>query len=117
MMLKAAVVGYLVGLLLFYTYASVFREPAQVYLYYGWDKSFGGGFLLWLAVYSLTKDKHLVMPVLILSIMRFVWEIISYFTGITVINTQAIAILFSFSIVCCLFLFLKDLSKWQKARP
>jgi hypothetical protein len=114
MILRVAISLYLTGLLMFYSFAA-FEITYWSWLYYGWDKLFGCSALLWYVVLIHTKEKHLVKPVFVFSIIRFLWEIMSYFTGVTVSNEIAIAVLFILLIAVCLYLFIKDL-KWLKAR-
>lgn len=93
MILKAAIAIYLVGLLVFYTLA-VDNIPAWRGSYYLWDKMCGGGWLLWYVIYINCKERQIVAPVLWFSVIRFIWEIVSLITGITVSNEWAIAIMF-----------------------
>ena len=93
-MIKYLIVGYLLGLLVFYTFAA-FHEPVWAIVYYLWDKSVGGSFIGWAVIYKYAKDYRVYTAyTLLLATTRFVWEIISAITGLSVNNSWAISILF-----------------------
>lgn len=107
--MRLAIAGFLLGLLVFYL-AATFDTRLWDWTYYLWDKSFGGGVAVWYAIYALSRDR-VAIPVLVFSIIRLIWEIISYFTGVSVNNTKYIAIGFVVLCVICLYQTYKECSR------
>lgn len=88
-----AICGYLFGLFYFYIRAAQ-KLPYNDWHYYWWDKSVGGSVILWLLVLLHSKDKGLILPVFIFACVRFIFDVQSKYTGITVQNTTYLAISF-----------------------
>lgn len=105
--MKVAISWYVLGLLVFY-FAATFDTRLWDWAYYLWDKGFA--VLVWYAIYRLSKER-VVIPVLVFSILRLIWEIISYFTGVSVNNTRAIAIGFVLLCAICLYQTYKECSR------
>lgn len=114
-MIKIFIVGYLIGLLVFYTFAA-FHQPVWAIVYYLWDKSVGGGFIGWAVIYKYAKDYRVYTAyTLLLATIRFVWEIISAITGLSVNNSWAVSILFIATVlIISVFILRGDgrLNKW-----
>lgn len=111
-MIAVSLSVYMVGLLVLYTWGQL--NNGWYEYYYLWDK--GKDVLLLLALYSVAgRFKWAVMPVIIFSIVRFVWQIISSITGWNINNVQAVGWLFIILAFPCSFLLLKELFKWHKS--
>lgn len=90
----------------------------------GWDIAYylcadigGGGWLAWLVIYKLINSqyKKIVLPVLIFSIIVFLWDITSYATGIGVNNPGAVGIGFGLAVLIVLYFMIMEI-KWQKGK-
>jgi len=90
---------------------AVDHNSTWAWAYYIWDKSAGGGCLTWYCIYKLYYRKNVVLPVVAFSFIRFIWEIISACTGITVNNEIAIAVLFLALVVVTGYLTLNEKSR------
>lgn len=114
-MIKVFIVGYLVGLLVFYTFAA-FHLPIWPIVYYLWDKSVGGSVMGWAVVYKYAKEYRVYTAyVLLLATIRFIWEIISLLTRLSVNNSWGVAVLFIVTVlITSVFILRKDtrLNKW-----
>lgn len=106
--LRILILVFLIGLLIFYK-SALFGTRTWDWMYYFWDK--GCNVLAFWTIYLLVKDgyRKIVAPVLVFSIIRFTWEVASYFTKITVNNSQAVAALFIILVCVILYLFIKEL--------
>jgi len=113
--IKVAVVWFLMGLLFFYT-AAVFKsyDALPNWIYYCWAKF--DSVLMWIVVYELCRRdmRKIIFPVLIFSIIRFIWDIVSFFTGVSVNNSSAVGFLFMLLVTVIFYLYLKELIRWQK---
>jgi hypothetical protein len=51
-------------------------------IYFLWDKSVGAGFLIFFALLKAVKPEYrwIIRPVLVLSLVRFIWQFIVHFT-------------------------------------
>ncbi len=94
MIIKAAILLYLVPLFLFYT-IFLFGLDYYDWIYYVWDKGAGGSVISWYAIYLLCK-KHepQVAAVFVFSLIRFLWDIISRFTSISAQSNWTVSLLF-----------------------
>lgn len=112
-MIRIIAMWYLIGLLVFVS-LSCFHLDYAVWAYYGWDK--GKDILLFLAILSLVKKKEQfpVKCMLGYSIIRFVWEIISYCTGLSIANNTGIGVLFLALLIIITILIINDLKKEYK---
>lgn len=94
MIIKAAIVLYLIPLFCFYT-IFVFGEDYYDWVYYIWDKGAGGSVISWYAIYYCTKKyRPQVAAIFAFSFIRFVWDIISRLTEISAQNNGTVALLF-----------------------
>ena len=86
------------------------------WLYYIWDKSFGGGFIMWLCLYWNVKsyDRYVVAPVVVFCFLRFLLDVFSAFTGITAANEWRVAALFILLIAVFYVLTLKRSNIFHK---
>lgn len=108
-----AVTIFILGLLLFYT-KGVVDFHIWNWIYYWWDKCVV--FLAWWAIYNAMPypECRVIKPLVIFSGIRFGWEIVSYFTGITVNNTWAVAGLFIIGLGITTYLIWLELSQQLK---
>lgn len=111
-MIAVAVSFYIVGLLVFHVWGQL--DDGWYEVYYIWDKA---------KDVLLTKGLHLVSPpqykdgllcVVIFSLIRFLWQIISYFTGANINNTEVIGWLFIMLAFIAFLMMLKGFVKWHK---
>jgi len=105
------------GLLFFYTAAAFDAyNGLPNWIYYFWNK--GLDFMKWVVIYKLVdgRMRWVVKPVLIFALIRFIWDIVSYFTGLKVNNSVVVAILFMLLVTIFFYLFLKELIKWQRLK-
>lgn len=93
--LTALIVFYIVGLLTFYTFA-VFDTRAWDIAYFGWAKAFDAGVLAWGTLYHTLRIgyRDTVKWLFYFSLVRLVFDIQSFFTGIGVNNEFIVAALF-----------------------
>jgi len=111
---KYAIAVYVVGLLFFYTLAD-FNIELHTIAYYIWDK--GKDTLFLLALYSLLINcKKVIKPVLIFSIIRLSWDIISRTTNIDLNHYQAVNLMLGSLLLISTLICLKELLQWLKQR-
>lgn len=115
MIVRIAILWYLLGLMVFYTAATFpyFHYNTWSYSYYLWAKA--SDILLLLSLRSRPKNSSEIFPILIFAGIRFAWEIISLITGIKVNDTRVIGILFIILILLCLFIIIKE-TRWRKLK-
>lgn len=118
--LKVAIAWYIVGLLIFLLWMVVEKTGGNNKwpdYYYIWDKA--KDVLLIAAIYFLIekKTRWIVLPALIYSIIRLIWEPISMMTGIGINNSMAVNILFLVLVTGVSTLLLKDLQERWKQKP
>lgn len=113
MMTAAAIVVYMIGLLIFYVWG-VFNTGWYEY-YYLWDK--GKDFIMFIVLYQPEnrKMKAAILPVVIFSIIRFLWQLISSVTGLDINIPIITDYLFILLASVCSYLMLKELIKWHKS--
>jgi len=94
-LLWIAIALYVAGLLTFYIFA-VFGERAWDIAYFGWAKAFDCGVIFWAVIFygSNYVVRKRVLWLYIFSIIRFIGDIQSFFTGIGVNNEKVVAFLF-----------------------
>lgn len=95
-LLGIAISGYILGMVIWYTSAIFEQFPKWVLAYQWWDKVVGASIFTWLAVYGcLNKvNRKFIIPLIVFSSIRFIWDVVSHFTGINVNNTWGVAALF-----------------------
>lgn len=96
-MIRGVVFVFCAFLMICYVFLSFDSwDSMPSWLYYMWDKSFGGGFMLWICVYRSMKfyDRHIVAPVVIFCFLRWLLDVFGFFTGITASNEWRVAALF-----------------------
>ena len=96
-MIKISVFVYCAGLFIFYLMGSFsMYDSLPNWLYYLWDKSFGAGFFVWLTLYCnvYKSDRKIIAPIVFFSLIRFIWDIISSLTNVSVNNENVVAVLF-----------------------
>lgn len=93
-LIKVIISAHLLGLFTFNLFG-VLNLPWTT-AYFFWDKSVGGGFLVWLLIYKLTHkaDRWMIRPVLVISIFRFIWQAVSYIVGWNINNQWWLALFF-----------------------
>ena len=93
--LQIAITVYLMGLLVFYTYA-VFETRAWDSIYFGWAKLFDCSFLMWLVIYKLVGKpyKGAIKWLLAFSAIRFLADVQTFITGVGVNNEWWVAAMF-----------------------
>lgn len=112
-MTVTAIAAYIIGLLIYYVWGTYADEWSEYY--YVWDK--GKDCILFIALYQLVSKrmKPAILPVVIFSIIRFLWQMTSSVTGLD-INTPKISdYLFILLASVCSYLTLKELLKWHKS--
>ncbi len=115
MMIAFTTIWYIMGLFVFYTAATFDSyENLPEWIYYWWAKLLD--VLLFITVYNHvpTKWKAPLKPVIYFSIIRFVWDIISYITGLSVTNSIWVAFLFMVLTALLFWAFIKEWQKWLK---
>lgn len=110
MILRLAITAYLVGLLVFYTRAT-FDIPMWAWTYWIWEKGCSHSVLSIYIIYKLSHEKRLIAPVLAFTFIRFLWEIVSAFTGIYSNNQWVVAGLFMVLVVVIGYLCFRKESK------
>lgn len=110
-MAAVAVSFFMVGMFIFYTWGQVNNEWHE--WYFLWDKS--KDLLLLTSIYLVSSKpyKFGLICVVIFATIRFIWQIISYFTGANINNTVAIGWLFITLALIVSLVILKDLVKWR----
>jgi hypothetical protein len=93
MILPIVVAAYLMGMMVFLVKAA-FSIEIWEYCFYLWDKSVGGGFLVWYLIAKYSRQRRLVIPVMWLAFARFLWEIVSLVFSIHINNPWGIMGLF-----------------------
>jgi hypothetical protein len=109
-LVKAAVALYCLCLLAFYLMGSFsYYHALPDWLYYWWATFCGGSFLSWTVIYVLMPlpHRHNVASIVLFSAIRFLWDVISYFSGLSINNGQVVAFLFLILIVVMSVLTLK----------
>ncbi len=93
-LLKLVVVVHILGLFVCNLLGLFTRAWEQIYFY--WDKSAGAGFLVWMVLYyAVSRDrKWIIRPVLILAVIRFIWQVIAYMKGWDINNEAWLALFF-----------------------
>ena len=102
---------YLMGQLGFAVTSHNFGDPFLDNLFFLWQSISEAGLLVWTALYSIGNRfvRNKVKWVMLLSGLKFAWEIISLCTGVTINNSFAVMVLFSLiTILVAYFTF------WQK---
>jgi uncharacterized Tic20 family protein len=113
-MIKAAMLAYLFGLLAFYVLAR-FGVDVWDWGYYIWDKAAGGSVLVWWALMkSNNRYRKQIKMVLMFSMLRFVWEVVSFFTGLSVNNVVAVSVLFIVIVTVISYLCLHENGRLSK---
>lgn len=111
-MIALAICVYMIGLLILYTWGQL--SDGWYEYYYLWDKC--KDLLLVSALYYCAgRLRWAVLPVVLFSIIRLLWQIVSTITGLDINNTKAVGILFIAMAFTCSFLTIKELLKWHKS--
>lgn len=93
MMLPFVVAAYLIGMIVFLVKA-VFDLQGWIYIFFTWEKTVGGGFLVWYLLAKYSRQRRLVMPIVWLSFTRFLWEVVSWIFAVHINNKWAVMGLF-----------------------
>lgn len=112
-MIAVGIAVYIVGLLVFYVWGIV--NTGWHEYYYLWDK--GKDLLVFIAMYEIANKrlKKAIKPVIIFSIIRFLWQVISSVTSSDINNVKAVDYLFVTLVLVCSYLTIKDLYEWHKS--
>lgn len=117
-MIFLAIAWYLIGLLVFLTKGQFnLHSPEWDKGYYLWDKLKDVIFIAAIIKPIPFSIRWAVKPIFVYAIIRFIWEIISTFTGLTVNNPKVMGILFILATLACLYLMVNDARKCLKQRP
>ena len=116
--LKILITGYLIGIMFFYSVA-VFELPKWAFIYYSWDKLLDGGVFAWAALYDLSKQpiRPVIKPIFLFSVIRFLWEVVSYFTGVSINNEWVVALLFLILLCVIALITFIEFDKHEKHFP
>lgn len=109
-MTKVVIMIFLLGMATAYLRA-IDHTTGWAWFYYIWDKTAGGGFLTWFCIYKLYYRKNVVLPIVVFTFIRFIWEIVSACTGVNVNNSIAIAVLFLVLVIVTGYLVLDEKGK------
>lgn len=103
---------YIVGLLVFYSWGQL--NNGWYECYYFWDK--GKDLFLFISLLLVVDKRYkwAVIPVVLFSIIRLTWQIISTVTGWNINNVQVVGWLFIVLALLCSFMTLKEVLKWRK---
>lgn len=108
--LYASIVLYIGAQMIFSASRLGFDEnPGLTIAYFICQDSSGAGCLVWLLIYLTAKPyRGIVFPVFILSLIIFLWDIVSYITGLGVNHPLATGIVFGLLSLIVLYFILKD---------
>lgn len=109
--LKAGICLHVLGLTIFNTMGLLNKQ--WTIGYFIWDKSVGCGFVIWMALYFTAPKnvKWMVRPVLLLSIIRFIWQILAYWQGWDINHQWWLALFFIILSLSAAYLTLKENSR------
>lgn len=107
------IVVYIGGLMWCYTSAT-FGRPFDDLIYHLWVKF--TDLMVWVSFYNILKGetRNLVRWLMLFSAIRFLWEPVSYFTGLSVNNQWAVAALFLALIGVISYLSFREFKKISK---
>jgi hypothetical protein len=93
-LLKVIILIHVVGLIVF-NLAGLLRTDWYM-AYFLWDKIVGAGWLVWLSIYYSVSyaNKWSIRPILVVSVIRFIWLIIAILTGVDVNHQWWLALFF-----------------------
>ena len=116
MMIRIAILWYLIGLLLFYTVATFDVQSYNNwgYFYYGWQKLCDILFIV--TILLRPKSSQVIQPVLYIAFARFLWEIISFSCGFQSTTPIIVGSLFIILIIVCLFITIKEITRWRRLK-
>ena len=105
--MKTVIVFFIAGLLLFYTKA-IFDFELWNAVYFLWDK--GKDLLILIVLWDIVnkKSRKILTPVLWLSGIRFLWEIVSLISGVNVNNNLWVAVFFTLLSIYVLYATIKN---------
>lgn len=94
-LLTITITGYIIGLLLFYLFAT-FKIPYWKISYFAWAKIFDAGLLMWAVLYYSSSQpvKKVVRWLYLFAFIRLAADVQSWITGIGVNNELVVAIIF-----------------------
>lgn len=93
MILRFCIAGYLLGMMVFLVKAK-FELEVWNYVYSIWDKSIGGGFVVWYLLAKYSRERRLILPVMWLAFSRFLWEFFSWIWPLPINHPIAVLVLF-----------------------
>jgi hypothetical protein len=101
---------YLVGYLAFATCAAVDPTGAWFDSYFIWQSLFDGSVFAWIVTYNYVpkREKKIVRWPMYLSVILFVWEIVSAVTGININNHIAVFVFYLLVIGVITYLVIRD---------
>src|SRR5690606_30010706 len=111
-MIVIAISFYLIGLMLFNT-SAVFDSYWWHSFYFLWDK--GKDVLFISAIYFVVKHRY-VLWLLIYSIIRFLWELLTNLKAWNANNDSWVMISFLLLTLICSGVFIKESLKWLKQK-
>lgn len=91
---------YLGGMVLWLTYAN-FGTPVWDRSFFIWEAVFGSSLMTWLCLFTCSHitTKRKVFPLIIFSVFKLIWEIISAAFDWDINNETGVAVLFLIAIV------------------
>ncbi len=106
-----SVAVYLVGAMIFLS-AATWGIGYWTPIFHVWDKA--KDFLFLTSIYYAPKHSDSLKAMIIFTLCRFVWEVISAVSGWNINNKKAVGILFILSAVTIGWILYKELKKWRK---
>lgn len=112
--MKSAIVFYILGLFVFYFIADYqYKEWKEIY--YLWDKT--KDVILWVAAYQLLKRlRPYLLPVVIFSIIRVLWDLTAWIISEDINNTKVIDWLFILLPLSIIWIYLNELRQCQRLK-
>jgi len=93
MMLPIAIAAYLLGMMVFLA-KGMFHIDGWVYAYFSWEKAFGGGVIVWYLLSKFSRNRKIVIPIVWLSFLRFIWEVVCWVWALDFNNKWGVLALF-----------------------
>lgn len=110
-----AIALYLTGCFVFLHKAD-WNKEIWVSSYYIWDKA--KDLLLFISIYFLVakNNRYILWPIIVYSGIRVAWEVVSLILKIDINTKPSVSVLLSLVGIIYVWIFLKELPKWQKQK-
>lgn len=113
MILRITIATYFIGMAVFF--AKAFYDINDwIAAYFCWEKTFGGGFIVWYLIAVYSKERRMVMPIVWLGFSRFLWEVVCWIFDIDFNNQWGVLILFIILTICAVYACLNKESRMAK---